>query len=320
MIPIPYYDRNPDGSFGEIHYEGALYPEYVPITHYEAYNLEEHHPDMIYIHNPYDGQNLVTSVHPFFYSKNLKQFTEELVYIPYFILGEISPDNQGAVEGIKHFCTTPGVYNADKVILQSEDMRQVYINVLTEEMLKSQGRRNEKEIRRYWENKIDGSGSPKFDKALNTKKETLEIPEQWKRIIEKPDGTWKKILLYNTSVVTLLQDNERALRKMEDVFHIFYENRNDLALLWRPHPLLESTLISMRPQLLEEYKRIRDKYIKDGWGIYDDTADLDRAIVLCDGYYGDGSSLVELCRKMNKPIMIQNVEIGSQCETACKEV
>lgn len=107
---------------------------------------------------------------------------------------------------------------------------------------------------------------------------------------------------------------------MEDVFHIFYENRNDLALLWRPHPLLESTLISMRPQLLEEYKRIRDKYIKDGWGIYDDTADLDRAIVLCDGYYGDGSSLVELCRKMNKPIMIQNVEIGSQCETACKEV
>ena len=210
------------------------------------------------------------------------------------------------------------MFNADKVIVQSENMRQVYINVLTEEMVRSQGRRNEKDIRRYWENKIDGSGSPKFDKILNTQKEKLEIPEEWKRVIEKPDGTWKKIILYNTSVSALLQNNEKMLRKMEDVFQIFYENRNDVVLLWRPHPLLESTLTSMRPQLLEEYKKVRDSYIGNGWGIYDDTADLDRAIALSDGYYGDGSSLVELCRKMEKPIMIQNVEFCLQCRDACE--
>ena len=93
VIPIPYYDRNPDGSFGEMHYEGALYPEYVPITHYEEYDLKERRPDMIYIHNPYDGQNLVTSVHPAFYSDKLKQYTECLVYIPYFVLCDIIPDN-----------------------------------------------------------------------------------------------------------------------------------------------------------------------------------------------------------------------------------
>lgn len=318
VIPIPYFDRNPDGSFREEHYEGGLYPEYVPVTRYDEYDFKNRRPDVIYIHNPYDDCNYVTSVHPFFYSKNLKQFTEKLVYIPYFILGEISPDNPGAAEGIKHFCTTPGVFNADKVIVQSENMRQVYINVLTEEMVRSQGRRNEKDIRRYWENKIDGSGSPKFDKILNTQKEKLEIPEEWKRVIEKPDGTWKKIILYNTSVSALLQNNEKMLRKMEDVFQIFYENRNDVVLLWRPHPLLESTLTSMRPQLLEEYKKVRDSYIGNGWGIYDDTADLDRAIALSDGYYGDGSSLVELCRKMEKPIMIQNVEFCLQCRDACE--
>lgn len=318
VIPIPYFDRNPDGSFREEHYEGGLYPEYVPVTRYDEYDFKNRRPDVIYIHNPYDDCNYVTSVHPFFYSKNLKQFTEKLVYIPYFILGEISPDNPGAAEGIKHFCTTPGVFNADKVIVQSENMRQVYINVLTEEMVRSQGRRNEKDIRRYWENKIDGSGSPKFDKILNTQKEKLEIPEEWKRVIEKPDGTWKKIILYNTSVSALLQNNEKMLRKMEDVFQIFYENRNDVVLLWRPHPLLESTLTSMRPQLLEEYKKVRDSYIGNGWGIYDDTADLDRAIALSDGYYGDGSSLVELCRKMEKPIMIQNVELCLQCRDACE--
>lgn len=43
-------------------------------------------------------------------------------------------------------------------------------------------------------------------------------------------------------------------------------------------------------------------------GIYDDTADLDRAIVLSDGYYGDSSSIVQLCQNVGMPIMIQNVE------------
>ena len=43
-------------------------------------------------------------------------------------------------------------------------------------------------------------------------------------------------------------------------------------------------------------------------GIYDDTADVDRAIACCDGYYGDWSSLVGLCREAGKPVMIQRVK------------
>ena len=38
VIPIPYYDKNPDGSFKEMHYEGDLYPKYVPITHWQEYD------------------------------------------------------------------------------------------------------------------------------------------------------------------------------------------------------------------------------------------------------------------------------------------
>lgn len=94
VIPIPYYDKNPDGSFKEEHYEGNQYPKDVPITHYDEYDLEARHPDVIYIHNPYDGLNLVTSVHPRFYAQNLKNFTDKLVYIPYFVLGEVDPDDR----------------------------------------------------------------------------------------------------------------------------------------------------------------------------------------------------------------------------------
>ncbi|MDE7324666.1 MAG: hypothetical protein K2N63_00015, partial [Lachnospiraceae bacterium] len=69
VIPIPYFDKNPDGSFREIHYEGDQYPDYVPITRYDAFDFGKHMPDVIYIHNAYDDWNLVTSVHPDFYSK-----------------------------------------------------------------------------------------------------------------------------------------------------------------------------------------------------------------------------------------------------------
>ena len=301
VIPIPYYDKNPDGSFRQMHYEGDQYPKKVPITNYKEFDFETHHPDIIYIHNPYDNINLVTSVHPFFYSDNLKKYTDKLIYIPYFVMGEVSPDNEATVESKKHYCMTPGVLNADKVIVESEDVRQIYIKALTKEMGAAS--------RSKWEEKILGLGSPKFDKVINTKKEDLEIPEKWLKIIQKPDGSWKKIIFYNTSIGTLLNDNEKMLEKMKQVFGVFKENQDKVALLWRPHPLIQATVSSMRPQLWKAYEKIVEQYRSESWGIYDDSADMDRAVVLSDAYYGDRSSVVYLYQKTGKPVMIQDSDI-----------
>lgn len=308
VIPIPYFDRNPDGTFGEMHYENEQYPKDVPIVHYEDYDLEARRPDIIYIHNPYDECNYVTSVHPHFYSKNLKKFTEKLVYIPYFILEEIDPGNQTAVDGMKHFCFTPGTIYADQVIVQSENMRQIYINEYRK-AAKEAGLSGEHVQRKVLEKKFLGLGSPKIDKVQNTRKEDLEIPPEWLRIIEKPDGNWKKIVFYNISVSALLQHNEAMLRKMESVFRVFKENKDEVALLWRPHPLIQATIAAMRPRLWAEYSRIVKKYRQESWGIYDDSSDIDRAVVLSDAYYGDGSSVVQLCQKRGMPVMLQNVDI-----------
>ena len=135
------------------------------------------------------------------------------------------------------------------------------------------------------------------------------IPESWKHFLYRPDGARKKVILYNTSVGALLDKGEQMLKKMQDVFQIFKDRQEDTALLWRPHPLIKATISSMRPQLWQEYEKLVDQYKMEGWGIYDDSADLDRAITLCDAYYGDGSSLVQLCQKAGKPVMIQNTEI-----------
>ena len=87
-----------------------------------------------------------------------------------------------------------------------------------------------------------------------------------------------------------------------------------MALLWRPHPLIQATIESMRPQLWEGYKEIRDRYVEEGWGIYDDSADVDRAVVLSDAYYGDGSSVVQLCRKQYKTVLFQDVDYINEDE------
>lgn len=301
VIPIPYYDKKSDGSFRSMHYEVDQFPLDIPIVKYDEFDFEAHRPDMIFIHNPYDDINLVTSVHPFFYSENLKKYTDNLIYIPYFVLGEIDPENAEAVANVSHFCVTPGVIHADRVVVQSEKMRRVYINALT--------RAFGEESRKLWEGKILGLGSPKFDKVAQVREEELQIPQSWLEIIQKPDGGRKKIILYNTSISALLKHNEKMLEKMEAVFRIFRENREEVSLLWRPHPLIRATIESMRPQLWEAYERLLAKYQEEGWGIYDDSADLHRAIALSDAYYGDPSSLVDLYKKTGKPIMMQDVNI-----------
>lgn len=295
VIPIPYYDKDPDGSFREEHYEGELYPKNVPITRFDNYDFGMRRPDIIFIHNPYDDANFVTSVHPFFYAKNLKKFTDRLVYIPYFILDEAMTKDRDA---IKPFCITSGVIHASKVVVQSQDMRQIYIEIMTEAAGEN--------TRRYWEQKILGVGSPKLDKLFATKKEDLEISNEWLERIEKADGSWKNIVFYNTGVTALLKYDEQILAKMQDVFRVFREQKDNVTLLWRPHPLIKATLETMRPQLLVKYENIVEQYKAEGWGIYDDSADMNRAVALSDAYYGDGSSIVELFLKAGKDVMLQN--------------
>lgn len=305
VIPIPYYTLDESHNFKDFCYEGNLYPDYVPVTNYKEYDLKTHHPDVIYVHNPYDEFNTITSVLPEFYLKEIKEYTEKLVYIPYFVLPEIDPSNQAAIDSMSHFCFLPGTIYADQVILQSENMRQIYINEYAKALEKQGIEANREEL----EKKFLGLGSPKFDKVINTRKEEVTIPQEWLHIIQKPDGSYKKVIFYNTSISAFLTNSEKMFAKMKNVFQMFKGKREQIALLWRPHPLIKDTIESMHSELWEEYCEIVQQYKNEDWGIYDDTPDLDRAIAISDAYYGDGSSVVQLCQKAGLPVMIQNVDI-----------
>ena len=259
------------------------------------------HPDVIFFHYPYDDCNRVTSVEEIFYSRNIKPCTDKLVYIPYFVLGEPKLDYddpekaeevEEAEEKIAHFILEPGGFNADRTIVQSEAMKKVYVNVLT---------RHTNADREYWEEHILGLGSPKFDKVAESRKEDFQLPEEWERIIKG-----RKTVLYNTGLTAMLEHTAAYCGKIRSALETF-KNQKGVALWWRPHPLLQATFRSMHSDLQAEYDAIVEKYRVEGWGIYDDTVELERAIAWTDAYYGDMSSVVQLYEKMGKTVMIQNI-------------
>ncbi|NLX64570.1 MAG: hypothetical protein GX022_07350 [Clostridiaceae bacterium] len=297
VVPIPYFDRRQDGSLGEMHYEIDRYPDYVPVVDYRTYDLEARHPDIIFIHNPYDEGNYVTSIHPDYYCPRLKSCCDQLCYIPYFVAPNDVPS---------HFILTPGVLYADKVFLQSERIRRKYIQVFEEFERTNNCRGKFGDA----EKKFIATGSPKFDKIINIDSQNFNIPYEWRRLIERPDGIKKKVVIYNTNINGILQGNEKAITKIKSVFECF-RKREDVVLLWRPHPLNNATISSMRPHMANAYLQLIDQFRKEKIGIYDDTPDMYLALGLSSGYFGDSSSLVALYQCTGKPIMLQNINIDS---------
>lgn len=283
IIPIPYYDKNPDGTFKEEHYEADLFPDYVPITDYKEYDFEERRPDMVFIHNPYDQCNFVTSVHPFFYSGNLKQYTDTLVYIPYYATA-------GGMSEAQSQCIA--YYYVDYIVIQAEKYRKFFAADIPDE-------------------KFLALGSPKFDSVIRKCANPSEAPAEWLEKMTKADGTKKKVYFYNTSLNGMLGDTPTFLKKMQYVFETF-KGRDDVCLLWRPHPLLESTFDSMRAEYKPVFNALKKEFFDENLGIYDDTPGIENTIALSDVYVGDdGTSVTSLFGVAGKPLFILNNYINT---------
>ena len=135
-----------------------------------------------------------------------------------------------------------------------------------------------------------------------------ELPEEWKEFLvtESGDENKKNVVFFNTHLSSIMPNkSEKFLQKLRWVFN-FFRKREDVLLLWRPHPLMVDTAQSMNPQALAPYLELVDKYKQEKIGIYDDSKDLHRAMALSDAYYGDRSSVAELFRQQGKPILIMD--------------
>jgi len=297
VVPIPSYYKKFDGTLIDEHYDLDEYPDYVNAISYLNFDYEHKYPDMMFIQNPYDETNYTISVHPFFYAKNLKNYTKQLIYIPPFLVDEIDFEDEKSVINAAGYVTVPGVIHADKVIVQSEQMRKAYIDILTEFA--------GKDTKRIWENKILGNGSSIYDFVLQNN-DSMYL-DRWRNIIEKPDGSRKKIVLYYTGISSLLQNEDNMIDKIKATLDIFKKAKDDIALIWKPNPMIKDNMVRLRPQLWKEYEEIVDMFREEEWGIYDESDDTEGVILISDAFYGDPGYLMNLCRKKGIPVMIQKI-------------
>lgn len=284
VMPISYFERAKDRSFGLEKNEREQFPEGISLVG-EEYSIEEERPDIIYIHNPYDDCNTVTSVHPRYYSSNLKKYTENLIFIPYqanFRMTILKP------------LPLPAYQNVDYIVVQNEEHRKAFLEEFRE--------------------KCVILGSPKYDKLLSLMAQKPEMPEEWKKI-----SMGRELYYFNSGLAGMLKDTELFLRKTEEVFDAFRGN-SKYCLLWRPHPLLENTFLTMRKEYQNRFLDLKKKYLEEEIGIYDDSGEPERAVILSSAYIGDdASSMVSLFSVAEKALFIQNTHFLTSEEESYQE-
>jgi hypothetical protein len=275
VVPIPYYEVDSATGKTTEHYEGALYPPDVPITGWQEYDLALMRPDIAYIHNVYDEHNLVTSVHPDYYSHALKKHVTSLVYIPYFA-SNCPP--------VANFVLAAVNAAADIIIASSKADRLAYTAYNPQA-------------------EVVALGSPKIDRIVNLAAAQPPLPQSWQHL------RGRKLFFLNSSVSSLLRWEDKYFAKLRALFELFAK-RDDAGLIWRPHPLTKGTLAAMRPELLARYRELEAMVRGSDFGVLDESPDMGQVIALSDAYIGDGSSsLLYLYSLTGKPLYVLNFQM-----------
>lgn len=301
VIPIPYFHRTPRGECGNVMYDGTGFPEYVNVIGFDAYDFEGRHPDTIYIQNPYDEFDCALTIHPRFYSAVMKAACNELIYVPYFIADDFGEQEGRAVYTSQFYIRVPGVSRADRVIVQSETMRQRYIESLTEWA--------GEETKAEWENRIQVTEFPINQEDIFTGLTEDEVPDEWWKYLLDENGEGKKVILYYTNVSNIVSYGDRYIEKMKRVLDTFKQNKDKLTIIWHAGYDTEGVLESGFEELWKKYQQVVEQFIADDYGIYEDMIDYSKAVAISDAFYGDRDSIMFDFAKLKKPVMIANIEI-----------
>ncbi|MCR5237739.1 MAG: LicD family protein [Lachnospiraceae bacterium] len=299
VIPIPYYDKGVYGINGDIHYEADDFPDYVPITPFDRYDFDKRQPDRIVIQNPYDEFDNAITVHPRFYTKRLLEVTKELVYIPYFNIDDNSVTDEKSLYTAGFFVRTPGVIRADRIYLQSEAVKNMYIDKLCEFA--------GQDTRSIWEAKIVVREDLVPEKTVGIREE--DIPDEWWKYLLDEHGEGKKVILYYTNINNIVRYKEKAIDKIERVLELLKTHKDVLVPIWYTQPQMQDALETWYPDLWEMFVSVLQKYLTDDYGIYDDREDYSHLVAISDAYYGDRDAIMHDFMDTGRPVMTANYDI-----------
>lgn len=299
VIPIPYYEKGLYGVNENLRYEADGFPDYVTITPFDQYDFDSRIPDRIYIQNPYDEYDNAISVHPRFYTGCLRACTRELIYIPYFFIDDSDLSDEKTRYNADFYIKTPGVIKSDRVYVQSEAVKQLYVEKLCEF--------TGEDTKNIWEEKIEVHEYIKPEVSEGIREE--DIPGEWWRYLLDDNNEGKKVILFHTNVSDIVTLKEVYFDKLTRVFELFRQQSAVMTVIWHAHSDTQNVLEIRYPDLWDRYKSILEGFLRDDYGIYDDREDYSRSVAIADAYYGDRDAIVHDFMQTGRPVMIMNVNI-----------
>lgn len=129
VVWVPLYKKD---ALGQIISEADNgYVDTISNENWEVYNTSLVCPDIVFYQDPYDAENPCITIPKAFYSSELQKCSEKLIYVPAFLTNEFGAADLTDISNMKYYVTAPAVVRADEVWVQSENIRDRYIEALT---------------------------------------------------------------------------------------------------------------------------------------------------------------------------------------------
>lgn len=294
VVAVPVMKKD---AFGQIIMSGKefeeaqdtlQYPKEVAITPWDTYDVALHNPDIIYIQDVYDGENPCLTIPPAYYTKNIRQYTDELIYIPYLETCEFDRNDRNDIYNMKHYVTAPGVCYADKVMVQSENIKCRYI----EKLVEFAG----EETRSLWERKLFADKLPV----------TMYDEEHVKSLY---DAEGRKKMLFCISANLLIESRDVLIEKLKEKLQVFHKYKDDIGVDLCIYPPNEAVWEDINSTLAGEVFQLIEDNKKDGMCGFIDISDMEYSDIAksYNAYYGGASPLVHSFGSVERPVMIADI-------------
>lgn len=306
------------------------YPENVKISLWTDFDLGLHHPDRIYIQSPYDGENPCLTIPPQYYAKELRNYTDRLIYIPPFKTDEFGENDYTDLCNLKHYVTAPGVIYADEVFVQSENIKSQYIKKLKEFAGEETGDVWEAKIKVGFpyavKSKLNLKNESQYDYG-NEKNDTENHPDDVKEkknikkklfyLIGLNELSEHQIINLNTdkqtsekdSVEKTDSDKKDIIESIKNRLEIFKDNEGAIDLTVGFYPPDINTWNKVDSRLTKRLIDLLSSYGYEYMPVEPDNLKLEAIVEEYDAYYGSASPLVTIFTYNKKPVMIANYDI-----------
>lgn len=226
VVIIPIIRNTNEGP--KFVWEDYLTPIGIPNTHYDRYSFEIDQPDVVFYNQPYDGVNI-----PKFRSRNIRQYADFMVYIPYGVKKPIP------IKGVQNtFGKFESVQLCDMFVAQSETFRQHNLS----------GPLFEKAV---------VTGHPKWDSLYAARAEGryVRYPE-WEVAIGG-----RRVIILNTHYTYMIEGvypHPGVKRLIDQV-----DKNEDLFLIWRPHPQAFLMKMSAAMEAMLRFAEMHERMLVD---------------------------------------------------------